>query len=170
MDVENIITLMNAFSQSSLSEFKYEEGNTTIKFKHKEEDKQVQVEKVDSGISEASVTPSIESQTLKVEPVTPVVEADDQAVETKNLDLVSEETSDYSVKSPTVGTFYSSSSPDSDPFIQVGDLVQKGQVIGIVEAMKVMNEIESPVDGIVKEILVENEESVEFGQTIVVLG
>jgi acetyl-CoA carboxylase biotin carboxyl carrier protein len=68
------------------------------------------------------------------------------------------------ISSPFVGTFYRSPSPDSDPFVQVGDPIRKGQVVCIVEAMKLMNEIESEAEGKVLEILVENGEHVEYGQ------
>lgn len=74
------------------------------------------------------------------------------------------------VKSPLVGTFYQSASPESEPFVKEGDTVKKGQVLGIVEAMKLMNEIESEYDGTVKEILVKNEQMVEFGQPMFVIG
>ena len=68
--------------------------------------------------------------------------------------------------SPLVGTFYSSSSPEAESFVKVGDTVKKGQVLGIVEAMKLMNEIESEYDGVVEEIMVGNEEVVEYGQPL----
>ena len=67
------------------------------------------------------------------------------------------------------GTYYAASSPENPPFVKVGDKVSKGQVLGIVEAMKLMNEIESEFDGTVKEILVENEQMVEFGQPMFVI-
>ena len=70
------------------------------------------------------------------------------------------------VKSPLVGTFYAAPSEDAEPFIKVGDTVKKGQTLAIVEAMKLMNEIESEFDGVVTEILVENEENVEYGQPL----
>lgn len=70
------------------------------------------------------------------------------------------------VKSPLVGTFYTAPSEDAEPFIKVGDTVKKGQTLAIVEAMKLMNEIESEFDGVVTEILVENEENVEYGQPL----
>lgn len=78
--------------------------------------------------------------------------------------LVEEET--FAVKSPIVGTFYSKSSPDSPAFIKVGDNVTKGQILCIIEAMKVMNEIESPVNGVIKEICVRDAEIVEFDEVI----
>jgi len=65
-----------------------------------------------------------------------------------------------------VGTFYASPSPDSPAFVQVGDTVSKGQVLCIVEAMKLMNEIEAEVAGVVAEILVENGQPVQFGQEL----
>lgn len=67
------------------------------------------------------------------------------------------------VKSPMVGTFYASSSPDKEAFVKVGDKVKKGQVLCIVEAMKLMNEIESEYDGEIVEICVNNEDIVEYG-------
>jgi len=69
-------------------------------------------------------------------------------------------------ESPMVGTFYASPSPDSPAFVQVGDTVSKGQVLCIVEAMKLMNEIEAEVSGVVSEILVENGQPVQFGQDL----
>ena len=68
------------------------------------------------------------------------------------------------VKSPIVGTFYASPAPDKPAFVKIGDTVKKGDVIMIIESMKLMNEIESEFDGTVKEILVKNEQMVEFGQ------
>ena len=67
------------------------------------------------------------------------------------------------VKSPMVGTFYASSSPDKDPYVKIGDRVHKGQVLCIVEAMKLMNEIESEFDGEIVEICANNEDVVEYG-------
>lgn len=74
------------------------------------------------------------------------------------------------VKAPLVGTFYAAPSEGADPFVSVGDKVKKGQVIGIVEAMKLMNEVESEFDGTVVAVNVENGEMVEYGQTLIVVG
>ena len=73
------------------------------------------------------------------------------------------------VKSPLVGTFYRSPSPESPPFVEVGKEVKNGDVLCILEAMKVMNEIKTDVDGTIKEILVENGKPVEFGQVLFVI-
>ena len=74
------------------------------------------------------------------------------------------------VKSPIVGTFYRAPSPDADEFVKVGDQVEKGQTLCIVEAMKIMNEIESEFSGEVKKILVDNGEAVEFEQPLFIIG
>ena len=73
------------------------------------------------------------------------------------------------VKAPLVGTFYRKPSPDSDPFVKVGDIVKKGQVLCIIEAMKMMNEIKSEFDGEVSSIEIEDGQPVEFGQTIILI-
>ena len=73
------------------------------------------------------------------------------------------------VKSPMVGTFYRASAPDAKAFVEVGDTVKDGQTICIIEAMKLMNEIESDKDGVVKAILVENGQPVEYGEPLFVI-
>ncbi len=73
------------------------------------------------------------------------------------------------VTSPIVGTFYRSSSPDKPPYVETGDLVKKGQVLCIIEAMKLMNEIESEASGKIVQVLVENSQPVEYGQPLFVI-
>ena len=72
------------------------------------------------------------------------------------------------VKSPMVGTFYRASSPDAEPFVEAGDTVKAGQTICIIEAMKLMNEIEADQDGVIKAILVDNGQPVEYGEPLIV--
>jgi acetyl-CoA carboxylase biotin carboxyl carrier protein len=74
------------------------------------------------------------------------------------------------VKSPMVGTFYRSAAPGAKPFVEVGQTVKAGETVCIIEAMKLLNEIEADKDGVVKEILVENGQPVEFGQPLVLLA
>jgi acetyl-CoA carboxylase biotin carboxyl carrier protein len=74
------------------------------------------------------------------------------------------------VKSPMVGTFYRSGSPGAKPFVEVGDTVEAGQTICIIEAMKLMNEIEADKDGVVKAIMVENGQPVEYGESLMMIG
>ena len=102
--------------------------------------------------------PTVTPQTAAVVSGTPVLEA--QAGDFSALD------SDNVVVSPLVGIFYSASSPEAENFVKVGDRVKKGQVLGIIEAMKLMNEIESDCDGVVEAILVNNEDVVEYGQPL----
>ncbi|MFT7144032.1 MAG: acetyl-CoA carboxylase biotin carboxyl carrier protein [Alphaproteobacteria bacterium] len=74
------------------------------------------------------------------------------------------------LKSPMVGTFYRSSSPETAPFVSIGDKVKKGQTLCIIEAMKTMNQVEADKDGIISDILTENASPVEFGQTLFVIN
>lgn len=74
------------------------------------------------------------------------------------------------ITSPMVGTFYRAPSPGAAPFIEVGDTVKKGQVIGIIEAMKLLNEVEADKDGVVQAFAAENGQPVEYGQPLVILG
>ncbi len=74
------------------------------------------------------------------------------------------------IKAPLVGTFYAAPSPDQPPFVQVGDTVKKGDVVLIIESMKLMNEVTSDVEGVVQEILVKNGDAVEYDQPLMILA
>jgi acetyl-CoA carboxylase biotin carboxyl carrier protein len=74
------------------------------------------------------------------------------------------------VKSPMVGTFYRCAAPEAKPFVELGQTVKSGETVCIIEAMKLLNEIESDADGVIKEILVENGQPVEYGQPLFILG
>jgi len=82
---------------------------------------------------------------------------------------VSASTSLFEVKSPMVGTFYRAPAPNAEPFVKIGDFVKKGQTLCIIEAMKIMNEIECEVDGKIVEIKVQNADPVEYGEVIMVI-
>ncbi len=90
--------------------------------------------------------------------------------ETEELSLVGQETkaeSDlHTIKSPMVGTFYRAPSPDAPPYVEMGDKIKKGDVVCIIEAMKIMNEIESDVKGEIEEVLISNEDPVEYNQPL----
>lgn len=147
MEFGQIIDLIKAVSDSNLTEFEIQDGETKISMETNKETKQITV-----------TAPLVQPQLSAVQPA--AVQEEEKAEEkTGNI-----------VKSPLVGTFYQSASPESEPFVKEGDTVKKGQVLGIVEAMKLMNEIESEYDGTVKEILVKNEQMVEFGQRMFVIG
>lgn len=143
MEFEKIIELIQTVSDSNLMEFHFQEGNLNISM---------------------SLDKSVKVQTVSGEPSG--LQVLSQAVSETEQDS---ENDRKIVKSPLVGTYYEASSPDSDPFVKVGDQVKKGQILGIVEAMKLMNEIESEFDGKVKEILVKNGQIIEFGQPMFVI-
>lgn len=92
------------------------------------------------------------------------------AASSVNLDDEDELPEGHIVKSPMVGTFYRSPSPGADAFVQIGQTVKQGETICIIEAMKLLNEIEADASGVIKAILVENGEPVEFGESLYVIG
>lgn len=136
MDTEQIIRLIETVSKSSLTEFEYSEGDMKLVLK--------------AGTPAAVAAPKAPQ---KAEPAAPAAEEE----------FVDDGTW---IKSPLVGTFYSAPAEDAEPYVHVGDTVKKGQVLGIIETMKLMNEIESDRDGVITEIVIENEQVVEFGQLL----
>ena len=143
MNLNEIKDLMEQFDQSSLKEFSYKNGTDELVFS-KNEAKLV-----------AEASPAPQAQT------TPAVEVVSESSASESVaegDLV---------ESPLVGVAYLAAGPDKSNFVSVGDTVKKGQTLVIIEAMKIMNEIPAPKDGVVTEILVENEEMVEFGKGLV---
>lgn len=108
----------------------------------------------------------LEKESEKVEYVKPV-EKEKKVIEDKQIKQ--EQATGTAVKSPIVGVFYSASSPESEPYVTVGKNVKKGDIVCIIEAMKVMNEIKAPCDGTVTSILVENEALVEYDQALMVI-
>lgn len=104
--------------------------------------------------------------------VAPIINAPVVNQETVNLqtkEACNDEISGTPVKSPLVGVFYAASSPTAKPYVEVGKAVKKGQVLCIVEAMKVMNEIKAPIDGVVTAIMKKSEELVEFDQVLMII-
>ncbi|MBD5136496.1 MAG: acetyl-CoA carboxylase biotin carboxyl carrier protein [Lachnospiraceae bacterium] len=152
MEHQQIIEIIKAVSSSNLSSFEYEEGNVYINM-------------------------TVQSDTVAPTdtPVSYVVPTKKEVVMANEYDKKEDKTEQDKVedgqvvKSPLVGTFYAASSPDADKFVKVGDRVSKGQTLGIIEAMKLMNEIESEYDGIVAQILVENKQVVEYGQPLFII-
>ena len=113
-----------------------------------------------AGMTAPSVTAGAAQVSLGAQ-AAPSAEGKDAAAQNKTA-----EASGNVVTSPLVGTFYAAASPDAEPFVKEGDTVKKGQVLGIIEAMKLMNEIESEYDGVVEAVLVKNEDVVEYGQPL----
>ena len=108
----------------------------------------------------------LEKESEKVEYVKPI-EKENKVIE--DIQIKQGEAIGTPVKSPIVGVFYSASSPESEPYVKVGKTVKKGDIVCIIEAMKVMNEIKAPCDGTVTSILVENEALVEYDQALMVI-
>ena len=156
MNLNEIKDLMAQFDQSSLKEFSYKNGTDELLFSKNEA----------KLVAETSPAP---------QPVVPAAAPTvaSQAQTTLAVETVSESTATESVaegdlvESPLVGVAYLAAGPDKSNFVSVGDTVKKGQTLVIIEAMKIMNEIPAPKDGVVTEILVENEEMVEFGKGLV---
>lgn len=152
MNYEMIMQMMDKMAQTGMTKFSYKKGETEIKIEN---------QPVASVPSATPVPVSVPVVPAAV-PSAPYAEQDCTPAEP-----MTEAASDDSLKtmnSPLIGTFYSSPSPDMPPYVKTGDTVKKGQVVGIVEAMKLMNEIECEFDGVIEEILVENEQTVEYGQ------
>lgn len=151
---------MAQFDQSSLKEFSYKAGEVTLAFSKNEQLNLTQ------GTAAVSVSASEPIVTEVVSPVAIVQQADpvDASQLADQSSLVAE---GEIVESPLVGVVYLSPGPDKPAFISVGDRVKKGQTLLIIEAMKVMNEITAPKDGVVTEILVVNEELADFGKGLV---
>lgn len=167
MKVEQVLQLIEAVSASTLTEFKYEEGGVKLSLK-KTGDKIVQVQ----GPAVQTVVPAAPAvMPAAVSTAAAAPAAQISAQETAaSVEESAPETAGNVVKSPLVGTFYAAPAEDAEPFVKVGDSVKEGQVLAIVEAMKLMNEIESDYSGTVKEILVENGQAVEYGQPLFVIG
>lgn len=142
MNTENIKTIMQLFEDSKISKLELELDDMKIK-----------MEKGGVPIATApiAIAPSCETQ---------VVEEAPKAIPAPG----------YWIKAPLVGTYYNSNGKGSTPFIEIGKQVHKGDTLCIIEAMKVMNEIHSPINGTVQEILITNESMVEFDQLMIRLG
>ena len=153
MEIKDIIELMKAVSDNGLTKFELEQGDTKLVMKR--EKKIVTVSGTTAGVSVGS-------------PVIPVMAEYDMEApsENGNVPAAEKKLSGNIITCPLIGTFYSAPSPDAEDFVKVGDHVKKGQVLGIVEAMKLMNEIECEYDGVVEAILVNNEDTVEYGQPL----
>lgn len=141
MDVEQLMKLIDKVSESDLTGFKYEENGVKLQLSKKEN--------------------LVAGTTVAADHFTAT-----ETVAQEKTEISGDVPAGNVVKAPLVGTFYAAPAEDAAPFIQVGDSVKKGQSVAIIEAMKLMNEIESDFDGTVTEILVENGQPVEYGQPL----
>jgi acetyl-CoA carboxylase biotin carboxyl carrier protein len=145
MDLRKLKKLIDLVQESGISELEVTEGEEKVKI-------------VKSGSAAAAYAGpvSVPTAVAPTEPGPPAAAAP-------------AENEGHLVKSPMVGTFYRSPSPGAKPFVEVGDTVKSGDVICIIEAMKLLNEIECDKDGIIKAILVDNGQPVEYGEPLVII-
>lgn len=159
MKIDEIILLMEAVNKNNIDEVEYVSSNGEKIAIRKNQTAFINTYNVPSpNQNELSnvVSSNTFSQNLNAENAVP------KAIEDIRSDKV--------ITSPLVGTFYLAASPKEEPFVKVGDSIKKGQIVGIIEAMKLMNEVESEFDGVIKEILIGNEEVVEYGQPLFRVG
>ena len=148
MDLRKLKTLIDLVSESNISELEIAEA-----------DGKVRIVKASAQAAPAAAPAAYVAPAVAPAPVErAAAEAAEPPAPTGNV-----------VKSPMVGTFYRSASPGSDPFIEIGSVVKVGDPICIIEAMKIMNEIEADAAGTIREILCENGQAVEFGQALFVI-
>jgi len=145
MDLRKLKKLIDLVQESGISELEVTEGEEKVKI----------VRSGGAGAAYAAPAPVLTAVApTEFAPAVAPAPAEDQG---------------HLVKSPMVGTFYRSPSPGAKPFVEVGDTVKSGDIICIIEAMKLLNEIECDKDGVIKEILVENGQPVEYGEPLVII-
>lgn len=147
MDLRKLKTLIDLVSESGVAELEITEGEDRVRIVN----------------NHGASTPVHGTSTVVLPAEIPAAAMAPAAV------AAPEAASGKALNSPMVGTFYRAPSPGADPFVQVGDTVKKGQVVAIIEAMKLLNEVEAEEDGVVREICVENGQPVEYGQPLFIL-
>ncbi|WP_314676110.1 acetyl-CoA carboxylase biotin carboxyl carrier protein [uncultured Streptococcus sp.] len=160
MNISEIKDLLAQFDASTLREFSYKNNGEELNLSKNQT----------SSVTAAPVAPTVE--VVAPAPQAPVAPATPAAVETpatpdEEVSTPAQAAEGEVVESPLVGVAYLSPSPEKPAFVSVGDTVKKGQTLLIVEAMKVMNEVPAPKDGVITEILVANEEVVDYGKGLV---
>ncbi|MBA2406700.1 MAG: acetyl-CoA carboxylase biotin carboxyl carrier protein [Chitinophagales bacterium] len=156
MDLKEIQELIKLLNKSNISEIRIERDNFKIMLRTHDVNAPIQYSRQES----QSLTPNITAPALQAE--TPPVS---KAIDT-NVAQASDSEQYVTIKSPMIGTFYRSSSPDKPNFINIGDEIQQGSILCIIEAMKLFNEIEAEQSGRIVKILVENAKPVEYDQPL----
>lgn len=152
MDLRKLKTLIDLVSESGVAELEITEGEDRVRI----------VNHVQGAMPMVPVQ-SPQHVTVAAMPL------DDAAVQDEPAEATPSKPAGKPLNSPMVGTFYRAPSPGAKPFVEVGDTVKKGQVVCIIEAMKLLNEVEAEEDGVVREILADNGQPVEFGQPLFLL-
>lgn len=155
MDLRKLKTLIDLVSESGVAELEITEGEDHVRIVNRPTVSAAPVVQAPAAVTVAAVPQAVPAPAAAAAPA-PAQDAAQAALPT--------------ITSPMVGTFYRAPSPGAAPFIEVGDTVKKGQVIGIIEAMKLLNEVEADKDGVVQAFAAENGQPVEYGQPLVILG
>jgi len=153
MDIRKVKKLIELLDESGIAEIEIKEGEESVR-----------ISRYAQGAPMASAAPPPAAA-----PSQPAAPAAGPAASPAPSAPAEPEETGYLVTAPMVGTFYSASSPGSPPFVQVGDRVKAGDTLCIVEAMKMMNQIESEVSGVIKSVRVQNGDPVEYGQVLFVI-
>jgi len=153
MDLRKLKTLIDLVAESGVSELEVTEGEDKVRI-------------VKNPAPIAAPAQQIYAAAPAAAPAAPAP----AAAAAPAVEAAPAEPTGHAVKSPMVGTFYRSPTPGADSFVKIGDTVKEGQTLCIIEAMKLLNEIESDKSGVVKEILCENGQGVEFGQALFIIG
>lgn len=160
MQYEELVKLIDKLDQSSLAYFEFTNDNERLLLA-----KEVPQVAAPAPVVVTDVTESA-ALTAPASLAAPAPVAVPEVVEAPVAPASAPEAAGKDVPAPMVGVVYLQANPDADPYVQVGDSVKKGQVLCLIEAMKLMNEIVAPQDGVVSAILVENENIVEYGQAL----
>jgi len=152
MDIRKVKKLIELLDESGIAEIEIKEGEESVR-----------ISRYAAGAPAAPAVMATPVAVAAPAPMAMPVEA------TAPMAVAEVEEDGYSVAAPMVGTFYASASPGAAPYVQVGDRVNEGDTLCIIEAMKMMNQIEADVSGVIKSIRVQNGEAVEYGQTLVVI-
>ena len=155
MDLRKLKTLIDLVAESDISELEVTEGESKVRI-------------VKSG------APAAQGQVVMMQPQAaqhmPAVAHAAPAPQAAAPEAAPAEPTGHVVKSPMVGTFYRSSAPGSPPFVEIGAVVKEGDTLCIIEAMKLLNEIDADASGTIRQVLVENGQAVEFGQPLFIIG
>jgi len=152
MDIQLVKKLVQLVNDNQIGELKIEEDNFKITIKHKDfiahhaVSAPLLTSSMQSAMPAAASTPAEKPQTIQTETITSA--------------------NTITVKAPMIGTFYRAAGPDKEPFVKVGDTVKKGDVLCVIEAMKLFNEIQSEVSGKVVKVMADNAQAVEYDQAI----
>ncbi|HZW13512.1 MAG TPA: acetyl-CoA carboxylase biotin carboxyl carrier protein [Noviherbaspirillum sp.] len=157
MDLRKLKTLIDLVAESDIAELEVTEGESKVRI-------------VKSSGTPQNQVVMMQPQSMPQTVAAPVAASAAPQAASAPVAAAPAEPEGHIVKSPMVGTFYRASAPGNPPFVEVGSTVKAGDTLCIIEAMKLLNEIDSDVAGVVKQILVENGQPVEFGQPLFVIG